>query len=161
LKSTELLEADESPSVSRRELFAQIETEAKEASAQWTKKEQALHYEKVALETIAAWVKIRSLAPIVSSNPDPDPVKRNEKLTYNLIDWIVDIENATLKALENQPGLQQAWFAIAMESAVNVNDRHETLQRCGRVYAHRELAPWQYWRRNRYIHREPSKRNQK
>jgi hypothetical protein len=140
-------------------MCSRIEREAKEASAQWTKKEQALHYEKAALAVIAAWVKIKNRDPLAASSPDRD--KRNEKLSYPMIDWAVDIENATLKALANLPELQQAWFAIALEEPVTVNDRYEVLQRCGRVYAFRELTPWQYWRRNKYAHREPSKRNQK
>jgi hypothetical protein len=150
VKSTEFSEVGEP--ISRREMCSRIEIEAQQAAEKRTKREQAVFYEKAALETIAAWVKIRSLAPIVSSNPDPDPIKRSERLSYPMIDWVCDIESATSKALANLPNLQLCWFDIALEKPVIASQRYEVLQKCGREYSARELMPWVYWQRSRRKH---------
>ena len=109
--------------------------------------EQTAYYEKVAIVVIEAWARIRQLEPVVASNPDPDPTKRSERLSYSLIDWVVGIERVTEQALANRFDLQEAWFSIALEKPVDERQRNETLQRCGRMYAARGLEPWRYWRR--------------
>ena len=138
----------EAVELSRRELSAQIDKIAQHAAAKRTRQEQAAYFERAALAVIEVWARIRQLEPVASSNPDPDPTKRSQRLTYSLIDWIADIELATEKALADRPDLQSVWFAIALEKPVNMRQRNETLQKCGRIYAGLGLEPWKYWRRS-------------
>lgn len=145
METIDLSEVEESPSISRRELSAQLDRIAEQASARITARERALYYERTALTVIEGYARIRQLEPVVASNPDPDPIKRSEKLTYNLIDFCADVELATEKALANQPELQRVWFAIALEKPVAANLRNKVLQACGRVYVGRGLEPWKYW----------------
>lgn len=133
---------------SRRELSSQLDRIAEQSAARRTKQEQNAYYEKAAIAVIEAYARIRQLSPVVASNLDPDPVKRSEKLTYNLLDWCVDIESGTAKALVNLPELQRVWFEIAFGNPVAAGQRNEVLQRCGRIYAARGLEPWRYWRRS-------------
>jgi hypothetical protein len=147
LATTELLDVEESPSpTTRRDLVARLEQITTQAAFRITARERALYYEKAALAVIEGYARIRQLQPIVASNPDPDPIKRSEKLTYNFIDYCADVESATEKALANQPELQRVWFDIALDKPVAANLRNKVLQTCGRVYAGRALEPWKYWR---------------
>lgn len=137
----------EQVTITRRELCAQLDRAAAETAARQTKYEQAAFYEKAALAVIEGYVRVRQLSPIVASNPDPDPVKRSEKLSFALIDWCVDVESATEAALLDRPDLQAAWFDIAVQRPMKAALQSEVLQKSGRVYAARKLAPWHYWRR--------------
>jgi hypothetical protein len=153
LKTNELSEVAESPSISRRELAAQLDKLTGQSVARQTARERAIYHEKSALAVIEAYGRIRQLSPVVSSSPDPDPIKRSEKLTYTLIDYCADVESATERALANQPELQRVWFDIALDKPAAANLRNKVLQACGRMYTARGLAPWQYWRPSRYVRR--------
>lgn len=109
----------------------------------------ALHAD-VFKAVIAAYVKTRELQPVIASRIDPDPSSRSQKLTATAIEFCIDIEHATEKALANEPVLQKAWFALALEEPVDPEIERRVIERCGRVYFARRLAPWLYWRPNRY-----------
>lgn len=145
MQDTELSEVEESPSISRRELSAQLDRISENAAARITKREQALYRERTALAVIAEWVRIRSLEPVIAHCIDPDPVQRSQRLSYDLIGFACDIELATEKALANEPELQRTWLNIAQDKPVSANLRNKVLQACGRVYVGRGLEPWRYW----------------
>lgn len=119
----------------------------------WTRAELDAHYQKVFHAVVAEYVKLKALSPIVASSIDPDGIGKSTKLTYGNIDYIVDIESATEKALENRLDLQATWFCLALGEAVAPKLARETISRCGRLYVARGLAPWKYHKSNRYTHR--------
>lgn len=119
----------------------------------WTRAELQDHYQNVFSAVVAEYVKLRALSPVVASVVDPEGIGKSAKLSYDAINHIVDIENATTKALENRLDLQAAWFCLALGEAVAPKLARETVTRCGRLYVARELAPWYYHRSNRYTHR--------
>lgn len=137
----------EAVELSRRDLAAQLDKISEQNAVRWTRQERAAYHDKSTVAVIEAYVRIRQLEPVVSSNPDPDPNTRREKLTYGLIDWIADIEMATEQALKDRIDLQSAWFSMALDESVDLRLRSEVVSRCGRVYVGRGLEPWKYWRR--------------
>lgn len=137
----------EQSAITRRELSSQLDRAAEASAVRRTKQEQAIYYEKATRAVIENYVRVRQLSPIVASNPDPDPAKRSEKLTYDLINWCADVEMATEQALAGRSDLQSAWFSLGLEQPITPALEREVLQKCGRLYAARRLEPWKYWRR--------------
>ncbi|MBW4039203.1 MAG: hypothetical protein HIU91_10075 [Acidobacteria bacterium] len=118
-----------------------------------TRAELQAHYQNVFYAVVAEYVNLKALSPVVASIVDPDGIGKSTKLNYDAIHYIVDIEFATTKALENRLDLQAAWFCLASGEAVAPKLARETITRCGRLYAARKLAPWYYHKSNRYTHR--------
>jgi hypothetical protein len=147
VESIEHSDVGQSPSISRRELTARLDKVTEQSAANHTKQERAAYYEKAALAVITEYLRIKSLSPIVASNPDPEPLTRSQRLTFDLVGYAVDIEHATEKALEGRPDLQSVWFSIALGEPVQAALRNEVSWRCGRIYSARRIEPWKYWRR--------------
>ena len=108
------------------------------------------HYANSFTATVAEYIRIRQLSPVVAHQIDPHPVVRSVRLSYDHIDYAVDIERATETALRDQPALQAVWFELALNRPANPKLAHQCIQACGRVYAGRRLEPFRYYQRDRY-----------
>jgi hypothetical protein len=108
------------------------------------------HYANSFTATVAEYVRIKQLSPIVASVYDPEGFGRSERLTFDLIGYICDIERATETALRDQPALQAVWFQLALNRPADPKLAHQCIQACGRVYSGRRLEPFRYYRRDRY-----------
>jgi hypothetical protein len=96
-------------------------------------------------EVVTAYVRIRSLSPITAVNPDDEGVP-NKQLNASGIEFLVDVELATKKALNNEPYLLRQWETLAYQEA-QVPDATKIAHRCGRIYERRKLLPNAYFRR--------------
>lgn len=123
----------------------------------FSKKELFEHYRDSFHAVVEEYVRVRHLSPVVAQNYDPESVGRSTKLHTGLIDWLVDVENATTEALKDRLELQTTWFKIALEEPVDVHLERETTERCGRLYVSRKLEPYRYHFRDRY----PQKQGQR
>jgi hypothetical protein len=95
-----------------------------------------------------AYRVIRSAHPLAASNPDllSPP---NKRLTFNSIDFKVDVERATAFALggPNQAVLLRAWFNLVAEKPdVDPGIVQEVISRASVVYKDRSLDPADYFR---------------
>jgi hypothetical protein len=96
-------------------------------------------------EVVTAYVRIRSLSPITAVNPDDEGVP-NKQLNASGIEYLIDVELATKKALNDDPYLLRQWETLAYQEA-QVPDATKIAHRCGRIYERRKLLP------NAYFHR--------
>ena len=112
------------------------------------------HYANSFTATVGEYVRIRQLSPVVAHQIDPNPVVRSVRLSYDHLDYVVDIERATEAALREKPELQRAWFQLALGEPVDTGLAQHCIQACGRVYAGRKLEPFRYYRRDRYPKRK-------
>ena len=102
---------------------------------------------------VVEYVRLKSLCPIVSMTWDPLVSDRSQRLSCESIDYICDIEHATESALKDRPELQKTWFQLALKQPADPTLCQQCIEATGRIYTARRLAPWQYWRRNRYPQR--------
>jgi hypothetical protein len=94
---------------------------------------------------IAAYLDIASLSPLVACSYDDE--HRSRKLGPELIHYKADIENATSKALKNNPDLIRQWEDAVFDEATNVSPA--IVRECGRVYSARKLQPHIYLKKIR------------
>ncbi len=120
------------------------------ASSFRSKADLLAYYANSFTATVEEWSRIRQLSPIVASTFDPDGLDRSKRLTYDLIDYLTDIERATETALKDEPALQTVWFQLAHGEAANPKLTTRIIERCGRIYAARRLEPWKYHQHDRY-----------
>ena len=106
-------------------------------------------------ETIRAYRETRELPPLAAASFDPDG-HGNRKLTATGIEYVCDVENATKKALDNNPELLKAWSQIVNGETVPEKLESKIAWACGKLYAARKLRPRQYFRVN--LHPTPRKR---
>jgi hypothetical protein len=119
-------------------------------STNWTRAELYEHYELVFYAVAKEYARLRALSPVVASIVDPDGIGKSTKLTFDSVNYAVDIERATEKALESRLDLQAAWFCLALDEPVNPKLARDTITQCGRIYSARKLAPWHYHKPNKY-----------
>jgi hypothetical protein len=74
-----------------------------------------------------------------------DETVPNRRMGANLIHFIVDCENATKKALDNDPELLERWQTI-IEKEKDVPGSASIISKCGRLYSIRKLIPSDYFR---------------
>jgi hypothetical protein len=96
-------------------------------------------------EVVSAYVRIRSLSPITAVNPDDEGVP-NKQLNASAIEYLVDVEAATKRALNNDTNLLQQWETLAYQEA-QVPNATKIASRCGRIYERRKLLPHAYFHR--------------
>ena len=119
-----------------------------------TRAERYSRYQEIVRAVIKSYVETRERSPIVAFEIDPDAVTRSKRLTIDGIAHIADIERATALALADEPELQQAWFALALEKPIEPELEKRVVELCGPLYAARNLAPWVYFRPT--VRRKPS-----
>lgn len=118
-----------------------------------SKRDLYAHYEDTFNSVVREYIHTRQLSPVVAHQIDPDPITCSEKLTALGIEFCCDVEKATEIALAGRLDLQAAWFEMAAGHHVTRTLAHEVIMKCGRLYAARKLAPWLYFRRDKYAHR--------
>jgi hypothetical protein len=100
---------------------------------------------RVFYEVSRAYADIHSLSPIAAICYD-DEAKPNRKLGPDVINFLVDVERATRKALENDGNLLKQWKTLVFEET-QVPNGATIANRCGRLYEIRRLRPIDYFRR--------------
>lgn len=88
---------------------------------------------------------IRNLEPVVAINYN-DEEPPNEKLTYDSINFLVDVDNATQKAIGNDPFLYAEWVKLVNGEEVNSGLISRLANKLGRCFEARELHPGKYFR---------------
>jgi hypothetical protein len=107
-------------------------------------------YSRAFLSVTQVYREIRELPLITAFSLDPDE-RGGEKLTPLGIEFCVDIENATKKALENNPELLKVWMQLVRDdAAADEKLERRVIWQCGKMYVARKLRPGQYFRINRY-----------
>lgn len=101
-------------------------------------------------EVASLYARIKCLPPITAVNPDDEGVP-NRQLNAEAIEFIVDVEAATTKALDGDPNLIKQWETLAYQEGQCTNAA-KIASRCGRIYERRKLLPNAYFR---YVKRNP------
>ena len=119
-----------------------------------TAREQYQHHRQVFFAVVAEYVKTKNLPCVAASSFDPES-RGSVKLGATQIEFLADVEAATdhESTLKGRLDLQRVWFKIALHEPVDKKLERETIQRCGRMYATRGLAPDAYFEPNKYGHR--------
>jgi len=111
-------------------------------------------YEGIFQAVTKAYLHIKQLSPLIACQADPnDPTSRSEKLTTDAINFAVDVERSTERALSDSPELQAVWFRLVAGETVAPKLAKQTTILCGRVYSANKLEPWRYFRHNKYPER--------
>jgi hypothetical protein len=116
-----------------------LETGVYGSHTEYERQRNARHYFKRVIE---AYIDVQNTPCIAATSYDP--FVRNPKLGADLIHYIVDVENASKKALGNSPSLFEQWQR--MVDGESVTNAASIVARCARLYQARQLAPTDYFR---------------
>jgi hypothetical protein len=73
--------------------------------------------------------------------------RRSQRLTPNGVEFCIDVEHATTKALEGNPALMDVWKKLLTgESGVEIDTATTVTRLCGELYIQRGLEPGEYFR---------------
>lgn len=122
-----------------------------------SRQELAALYADTCGAVLKAYREIRQLQPVVASSIDPDEAG-NRKLTPIGIEFCIDCENATKKALERHPELVDVWMRIVREEPVDVKLESKIAWLCGKVYVARKLHPARYFKVQKFYRNKPEVR---
>jgi hypothetical protein len=106
------------------------------------------HQKSIFEAVVNAYRAVRSSHPLAASSPNQDSPP-NKRLTFNSIDFAVDVEHATAFALKgpNQTALQQTWVQLVAEDGdADAEIAAEVIRRTSMVYDKRDLDPALYFR---------------
>jgi hypothetical protein len=107
--------------------------------------EQRKQWQAVFYSVISAYRDLLSLSAMTARNYDEHVYPR--KLIPDAINYKVDIQNATAKALKNNQELILQWEDAAFDEGFNVSP--SIVRECARVYSARELQPQIYLKKIR------------
>lgn len=108
------------------------------------------HHRAVFNAVTKAYITVKNLHPVVASDPDIDSPKQARPLTYEKIEFAVDVENATEAAIKDQPRLQATWLQLAAgDTTVDPALAMRTIRACAKVYENRGLDPGIYFHKIR------------
>jgi len=100
------------------------------------------------------FLTLRNSEPIGCSNIYFEPgEQRGMRLTTTGIEFCVDVERTTNRALEGETALKQTWARMLLGLDVDRQLANIVIQRCGEQYVRLGLSPTQYFRRNKYPER--------
>jgi hypothetical protein len=71
---------------------------------------------------------------------------RGQRLTAASINFCIDAERATAKALENNRALMDVWQKLLIGESVELDAASTVIRLCGELYVQRGLEPTQYFR---------------
>ncbi len=96
-------------------------------------------------ETIVAYRELEYRHPVQAMNLDSH-AKRSMALNPASIDFRVDCENAVLAAIGASPNLHSTFVALVNDEPVDDPKlAEEVIDRCGRIFTARQLAPYLYF----------------
>jgi hypothetical protein len=93
---------------------------------------------------VAAYVECKGLSVVSAINIDPN--SRTRKQTSDTVHYAIDVQRATEKALNGDPTLEAAWFALAQGHTCDPNAARKVIAACSRLYSARCLDPQSYFR---------------
>lgn len=134
-------------------LYGRVPVDTRRQRHNVTDAERFQHYQNVFRAVTEAYERTRRLSPVAAHQTDP--TSHSKRLLPDSVNFVVDIQHATEKALESRLDLQDAWFKIVAGEPVEAKTTREVISRCGRLYSARKLQPWKYFVRDRYAHRRP------
>jgi hypothetical protein len=106
--------------------------------------QQQRHWKSVFYQVVGTYLEILATPPIIAS--DPDDEARPRKLGPKLIEYKIDIELATKRALGNDITLLQHWESIVFGEKVEASLAEHIARKCGKTYAARKLSPFDYFK---------------
>ena len=89
---------------------------------------------------IRGYRDVSELSPVVAMGWDP--LERPKRLGIDGIHFLCDIALATKKALDNNPALLDQWQRLV--NGENTPNAASIVNKCGRIYKSRRLAPASY-----------------
>jgi hypothetical protein len=92
--------------------------------------------------TIRGYLDVCALSPVVAMNWDP--FAKPTKLGVDGIHYVVDVQLATEKALNGNAEMLDQWQCLV--NGDNTKNSASIINRCGRLYKSRRLAPASYLR---------------
>ena len=116
-----------------------LDTGVFESHSEYEKQRNARHY---FWRVINGYIDVRNTPPLTAINYDPSI--RNPKLGADLIHFIVDVENASKKALGDNAVLLEQWQRLVRGDTVP--NAASIIQKCARIYRARSLAPTDYFK---------------
>jgi hypothetical protein len=105
--------------------------------------EQQKRWTTIFYQVIAAYYDVLCTSPLVACNYDDEV--RPRRLGPGLQHFKIDVDNATAKALENNPVLLEQWEQLVNEEPVPPNTAESIARKCGRIYQARHLSPAIYF----------------
>jgi hypothetical protein len=95
---------------------------------------------------VAKYVDCKSLPTVCAVDSDADNPSKSRRMSPNTIHYAVDVEHATVAALQNDSILEAGWFALAQEKPCDGNTARKVITSCAKLYATRGLDPGIYFR---------------
>jgi hypothetical protein len=92
---------------------------------------------------IETYIGIRQRHPLAAINLDP--LAPPTKLSFDLVDFLVDVELATGRVLT--PALYLLWQQLIEGEKIPAASERVIIARCSRIYSERGLLPVKYFRR--------------
>jgi hypothetical protein len=105
----------------------------------------------------SCYLKIKTeLSPLAAVAFDDDgAVVGSKRLNATALEYAIDVEHGTLKALSgalsgDNAELQAGWFALLAGEKVQAGIALKVITKCAKVYRHRGLNPAIYFRKVRH-----------
>lgn len=116
-----------------------LETGVYRSHAEYQEQRYSKHYFKGVVD---AYIDVRNTPSLAAISHDPAVI--NPKLGADLIHYIVDVENATRKSLDNNPALIEQWEQLVCGNTVP--NAASIIRKCARIYRARKLLPGEYFK---------------
>jgi len=126
---------------------------AERATPRMTLREEERRHKEVFQSVLQGYRAATCLPPTTAREIDPAPTSRPKWITETQIDYKIDVQKATEKAIGGDPKLEAAWFDLLDNLPVAENLAHTVITKCGRLYRSRGLSPALYFQIDRYPHR--------
>jgi hypothetical protein len=91
-----------------------------------------------------AYVRFRFLEPVVSQNPDDTPGKRSIRWTPESAHYVIDVRNALIDAVEDQPDRKEliaAWIQILIDDSTIRAQESRLIGLLAPILSERKLDP--------------------
>ena len=95
-------------------------------------------------QVIEKYNAIRQLSPVVSSNLNTIS-SRSHRLSYTMVDYLIDVEHACTAALENKPQLHGAFAQLVADDPVDLQLAKQVIRSVATVFNSRNLDPAIYF----------------
>lgn len=93
-------------------------------------------------KVVETYLDFRQRPPLTAVNFDQ--YAPPTKLTFDLVDYLADVELAVRRVLE--PRLYAHWQTLILGGEIPSATERVILSRCSRIFEERQLLPWDYFR---------------
>ena len=105
--------------------------------------EEQRHEKSTFWQVIKTFIDISNRPPLAAVNCDP--FAPPTKLTFDLVDYLADVELAVRRVLS--PSLYAMWQDLIDGEEIPAATERVIVSRCSRIFEERQLLPWKYFKK--------------